>query len=182
MPSPGPRPHPGLLSPGLPLLLLCRYGKNECPKCLAPLSGAGAIAKRQCGEVSTFKSKASDACESASGVCPKGGAHQCECLQPIILHHSLLQRKCRPPRSSSEACNTSPSCHTPAHSDPLAHLIAVYCVCLCCAGKYGKCNKVRSPVMLCARRDLYPRFLTALDPDFASPNLAPGFLSVSRTT
>ena len=54
---------------------LDKYGKNECPKCLAPLTGGGAVPKRQAGEASTFKSKASDACESTSGECSKGGAH-----------------------------------------------------------------------------------------------------------
>lgn len=41
----------------------------------APLAGAGAVPKRAVGEVSTFKSKASDACESQSGDCSKGGPH-----------------------------------------------------------------------------------------------------------
>lgn len=54
---------------------LDKYGKNECPKCLAPLVGGGAVAKRAPGEASTFKAKASDAGESESGDCPKGGAH-----------------------------------------------------------------------------------------------------------
>ncbi len=49
---------------------------SQCPKCLSPLVGAPSAPKRAPGEVSTFKSKASDACESASGVCPKGGAHK----------------------------------------------------------------------------------------------------------
>ncbi|GAX79640.1 hypothetical protein CEUSTIGMA_g7081.t1 [Chlamydomonas eustigma] len=50
-----------------------KYGKNECPKCLAPLTGAAA--KRAPGEASTFKAKASDAGESESGECSKGGSH-----------------------------------------------------------------------------------------------------------
>jgi hypothetical protein len=50
-----------------------KYGKNECPKCLAPLTGA--VAKRAPGEASTFKAKASDAGESESGACSKGGSH-----------------------------------------------------------------------------------------------------------
>ncbi|KAG2490002.1 hypothetical protein HYH03_011469 [Edaphochlamys debaryana] len=54
---------------------LDKYGKNECPKCLAPLAGGAAVPKRAPGEASTFKSAASDACESQSGNCPKGGSH-----------------------------------------------------------------------------------------------------------
>ncbi|PNH10316.1 hypothetical protein TSOC_002957 [Tetrabaena socialis] len=54
---------------------LDKYGKNECPKCLAPLVGGGVVPKRAPGEVSTFKAKASDAGESTSGECSKGGAH-----------------------------------------------------------------------------------------------------------
>eukprot|EP00798_Chlamydomonas_sp_ICE-L_P030685 gene30685-35710_t len=53
---------------------LDKYNKPECPKCNHALTGAG-IAKRAPGEVSTFKAKASDAGESESGACPKGGAH-----------------------------------------------------------------------------------------------------------
>ncbi|GAX79638.1 hypothetical protein CEUSTIGMA_g7079.t1 [Chlamydomonas eustigma] len=52
-----------------------KYGKNECPKCLRPLRGSAAVPRRAPGEVSTFKSKASDACESLSGSCSKGGPH-----------------------------------------------------------------------------------------------------------
>jgi|EP00669_Euglena_mutabilis_P006602 predicted nucleic-acid-binding Zn-ribbon protein len=52
---------------------LDKYGKNECPKCLHPLTGAKA--GRAPGEVSTFKYTAGDAMESASGSCSKGGAH-----------------------------------------------------------------------------------------------------------
>lgn len=55
---------------------LDKYGKNECPKCLAPLAGGGAAPKRMAGEASTFKSRASDAGESASGSCPNGGPHE----------------------------------------------------------------------------------------------------------
>ncbi|PNW71518.1 hypothetical protein CHLRE_16g657650v5 [Chlamydomonas reinhardtii] len=54
---------------------LDKYGKNECPKCLNPLVGGGAVPKRAPGEASTFKSRASDAGESVSGDCSKGGAH-----------------------------------------------------------------------------------------------------------
>eukprot|EP00199_Chlamydomonas_sp_CCMP681_P005040 CAMPEP_0119101262 /NCGR_PEP_ID=MMETSP1180-20130426/355_1 /TAXON_ID=3052 ORGANISM="Chlamydomonas cf sp, Strain CCMP681" /NCGR_SAMPLE_ID=MMETSP1180 /ASSEMBLY_ACC=CAM_ASM_000741 /LENGTH=133 /DNA_ID=CAMNT_0007085357 /DNA_START=59 /DNA_END=460 /DNA_ORIENTATION=+ len=56
---------------------LDKYGKNECPKCCSPLTGQAAASsnKRMAGEVSTFKAAASDACESASGTCAKGGAH-----------------------------------------------------------------------------------------------------------
>jgi hypothetical protein len=52
-----------------------KYGKNECPKCLLPLHGSASVPRRAPGEVSTFKSKASDACESQSGSCSKGGPH-----------------------------------------------------------------------------------------------------------
>eukprot|EP01063_Lacrimia_lanifica_P040960 TRINITY_DN944_c0_g1_i1.p3 TRINITY_DN944_c0_g1~~TRINITY_DN944_c0_g1_i1.p3 ORF type:complete len:146 (+),score=43.58 TRINITY_DN944_c0_g1_i1:57-494(+) len=70
-----------------------KYGKNECPKCLKPLTnaapgehgrpswsnvmetGAGERPRRQPGEVSTFKASAGSACESSSGQCAKGGAH-----------------------------------------------------------------------------------------------------------
>ena len=55
---------------------LDKYGKNECPKCLAPLAGADAAPKRQPGEAVTNKQSASSAMESASGSCPKGGMHE----------------------------------------------------------------------------------------------------------
>jgi len=48
------------------------YRKNECPKCLEKLD---TTPRRQPGEVSTFKRAPSDALESHSGVCSKGGAH-----------------------------------------------------------------------------------------------------------
>lgn len=54
---------------------LDKYGKNECPKCLAPLTGAGSVASRAPGEASTFKRGAGDAMESSSGDCSKGGEH-----------------------------------------------------------------------------------------------------------
>uniref|UniRef100_A0A0G4F2S4 Uncharacterized protein n=1 Tax=Chromera velia CCMP2878 TaxID=1169474 RepID=A0A0G4F2S4_9ALVE len=54
---------------------LDKYGKDECPKCLSKLSAGGHVA-RQSGEASTYKHAAGDALESASGACPKGGAHQ----------------------------------------------------------------------------------------------------------
>jgi len=52
---------------------LDKGGKNECPKCLSPLTGGGA--KRAPGEASTSKQSASSAMESESGECPKGGPH-----------------------------------------------------------------------------------------------------------
>eukprot|EP00955_Chlamydomonas_euryale_P059337 357348-Chlamydomonas_euryale.AAC.1 len=65
---------------------LDKYGKNECPKCLAPLVGGGGVAppktgnviatgRRLPGEAVTYKLAASDACESVSGQCGRGGAH-----------------------------------------------------------------------------------------------------------
>mmetsp|Transcript_41793 Transcript_41793/g.90570 ORF Transcript_41793/g.90570 Transcript_41793/m.90570 type:complete len:120 (-) Transcript_41793:163-522(-) len=54
---------------------LDKYHKNECPKCLAPLAGAKAAPHRAPGEASTFKASPSDAGESVSGTCPKGGPH-----------------------------------------------------------------------------------------------------------
>jgi hypothetical protein len=47
----------------------------RCPKCLAPLTGAGSVASRAPGEASTFKRGAGDAMESSSGDCSKGGEH-----------------------------------------------------------------------------------------------------------
>eukprot|EP00667_Euglena_gracilis_P023146 EG_transcript_26046 len=52
---------------------LDRYGKNECPKCLQPLTGLKPY--RAPGEVSTYKYPAGDAMESASGQCSRGGPH-----------------------------------------------------------------------------------------------------------
>jgi len=52
-----------------------KYGKNECPKCLAPLTGGEAAHKRAPGEASTAKQAAGSAMESESGQCSKGGAH-----------------------------------------------------------------------------------------------------------
>lgn len=54
---------------------LDKYGKPECPKCLAPLGAGAGVAKRAPGEASTFKASAGSAMESASGDCPKGGQH-----------------------------------------------------------------------------------------------------------
>eukprot|EP01059_Diplonema_ambulator_P009898 TRINITY_DN1987_c0_g1_i1.p1 TRINITY_DN1987_c0_g1~~TRINITY_DN1987_c0_g1_i1.p1 ORF type:complete len:111 (+),score=21.54 TRINITY_DN1987_c0_g1_i1:57-389(+) len=75
---------------------LDKYGKNECPKCIQPLTSGQAVGSRpswqgtsytttpqsrvaghriQPGEVSTFKQRASSAMESSSGSCNKGGAH-----------------------------------------------------------------------------------------------------------
>ena len=51
------------------------HGKNECPKCLSPLYGDDAGAKRAPGEPVTNKQAASSAMESESGECSKGGAH-----------------------------------------------------------------------------------------------------------
>ena len=72
-PLPAPPPPPPPRAPGT--RRLDKYGKNECPKCLSPLAGDGAVPRRQPGEASTFKAKASDAGESQSGTCPKGGPH-----------------------------------------------------------------------------------------------------------
>ena len=52
-----------------------KHGKDECPKCLSPLSMGGQY-RRAPGEASTFKLKPGDAMESASGSCPRGGAHR----------------------------------------------------------------------------------------------------------
>ena len=56
-----------------------RYNKDECPKCLEPLSSP-TISKRMLGEVSTHKQPPISAMESYSGVCsrvadPNGGPH-----------------------------------------------------------------------------------------------------------
>lgn len=51
-----------------------KHGKDECPKCLSPLSAQGQF-RRAPGESSTFKASAGSAMESASGECPKGGQH-----------------------------------------------------------------------------------------------------------
>lgn len=53
---------------------LDKYGKDECPKCLNPLSAGGAV-PRMPGEAVTNKQCASSAMESEFGKCPKGGAH-----------------------------------------------------------------------------------------------------------
>ena len=55
---------------------LDKYAKNECPKCLQPLAGAGAGHVRLPGEASTYKQPAGSAMESQSGECPKGGPHK----------------------------------------------------------------------------------------------------------
>ena len=55
---------------------LDKYGKDECPKCLAPLSGAG-HPPRQVGEASTYKQSAGSAMESEFGVCPKNNGGPC---------------------------------------------------------------------------------------------------------
>eukprot|EP00656_Telonema_subtile_P017755 TRINITY_DN1956_c0_g1_i1.p1 TRINITY_DN1956_c0_g1~~TRINITY_DN1956_c0_g1_i1.p1 ORF type:complete len:330 (-),score=77.91 TRINITY_DN1956_c0_g1_i1:81-1070(-) len=56
---------------------LDKYGKDECPKCLAPLSGGGQQ-RRQVGEASTNKQSAGSAMEVESGSCKKndGGPHK----------------------------------------------------------------------------------------------------------
>ena len=53
---------------------LDKYHKDECPKCLQPLSSPEGM-KRAPGEASTYKEAAGSAMESASGECPKGGMH-----------------------------------------------------------------------------------------------------------
>jgi len=55
---------------------LDKYGKDECPKCLAPLSGAGQP-RRQVGEASTYKQSAGSAMESEFGVCSKNNGGPC---------------------------------------------------------------------------------------------------------
>ena len=55
---------------------LDKYGKDECPKCLTPLSmPLWRLHRRECGEVSTFKEPPGSGMESESGVCSRGGAH-----------------------------------------------------------------------------------------------------------
>lgn len=56
------------------------HGKDECPKCLNPLTGAAAMRvaggwKRVPGEVSTFKQRPNSAMESEYGRCSQGGLH-----------------------------------------------------------------------------------------------------------
>ena len=56
---------------------LDKYEKDECPKCLVPLSIAESRRNQRLpGEVSTFKQPPGSAMESASGVCPKGQGGQ----------------------------------------------------------------------------------------------------------
>ncbi len=56
---------------------LDKHGKDECPKCLVPLSMPEWRRHRRLpGEVSTYKQPPSSAMESASGVCPKGRGGQ----------------------------------------------------------------------------------------------------------
>ena len=56
---------------------LDKYQKDECPKCLVPLSIAESRRNQRLpGEVSTFKQPPGSAMESASGVCPKGQGGQ----------------------------------------------------------------------------------------------------------
>lgn len=81
--SPSRSQSPTDLAPGREVRRTCpycghgwldKYHKDECPKCLSPLSAAGSV-RRAPGEASTFKAAASSAMESDSGECPKGGAH-----------------------------------------------------------------------------------------------------------
>ena len=52
---------------------LDKWNKDECPRCLQPLSMAEfQRAKRLPGEVSTFKQPPGSAMESSSGHCPSG--------------------------------------------------------------------------------------------------------------
>ncbi|CAG9464437.1 unnamed protein product [Pedinophyceae sp. YPF-701] len=54
---------------------LDKYGKDECPKCLSKLSAGGSMSRAP-GDVSKYEKRAaSDAMESQSGECPKGGPH-----------------------------------------------------------------------------------------------------------
>ena len=56
---------------------LDKYHKDECVKCLTPLSrNILARNRRNPGEASTLKEKPSSAMESSSGVCREGGAHE----------------------------------------------------------------------------------------------------------
>jgi len=50
-----------------------KHGKDECPKCLKPLSAVRT--SRLPGEASLHKADAASAMESDKGECPKGGAH-----------------------------------------------------------------------------------------------------------
>eukprot|EP00919_Chromeraceae_sp_WS-2016_P049189 GHVR01116396.1.p1 GENE.GHVR01116396.1~~GHVR01116396.1.p1 ORF type:complete len:116 (+),score=33.20 GHVR01116396.1:29-376(+) len=92
---------------------LDKYGKDECPKCNTKL---GASPSRQVGEVSTNKAKASDAGESQSGTCPKGGPHQWKygaCM------------KCKKAEGYDKAKPTAGGCTDGGK----------------CAFKFGKCGK-----------------------------------------
>ena len=60
---------------------LDKYGKDECPKCLAPLANlqqmhAAGGQPRLPGESSTFKLPPGSAMESVSGICSFGGPHE----------------------------------------------------------------------------------------------------------
>eukprot|EP01064_Diplonema_japonicum_P016050 TRINITY_DN2407_c1_g2_i1.p1 TRINITY_DN2407_c1_g2~~TRINITY_DN2407_c1_g2_i1.p1 ORF type:complete len:118 (+),score=15.39 TRINITY_DN2407_c1_g2_i1:22-354(+) len=75
---------------------LDKYNKNECPKCIQPLTSGSTVGARpswntqqystsptnrvsghrlQPGEASSNKQRASSAMESSSGNCSKGGSH-----------------------------------------------------------------------------------------------------------
>jgi len=62
--------------PGCGHRWLDKHHKDECPKCLVPLSTPDWQRNRRLpGEVSTYKHTASSAMESCSGLCPRGGQH-----------------------------------------------------------------------------------------------------------
>jgi hypothetical protein len=98
---------------------LDKGGKNECPKCLSPLTGGGA--KRAPGEASTSKQSASSAMESESGECPKGGPHTWE-REAQTMHQACLSAAVGSP-SFHEAQTTHRACLSAAATQRSACLL-----------------------------------------------------------
>jgi hypothetical protein len=104
---------------------LDKGGKNECPKCLSPLTGGGA--KRAPGEASTSKQSASSAMESESGECPKGGPHTWE-REAQTMHQACLSAAVGSARLPSTRLKprTEPACLQRLRSGRLAFCAGVW--------------------------------------------------------